>query len=156
MKMFKRILKILVRVATAAFDMFIILCVANVIIKTALDLEVLEVGAWALGVLAAVGAFTFIKFRYRLPFVNAHITPRIRPVHTEEDYKKGMKTMAQLWDAVPGTPEGDELELWAILLDDYERYHRPTIIQMPAAPQPPDPTPEPMIEAPKKNNKDVN
>ena len=42
------------------------------------------------------------------------------PIKTEEDYQKAMQRLETVFDAEPGTPEGDELELLSILIDKYE------------------------------------
>lgn len=159
MKVLKKILKFVVRGGTMLVDMFILLCIANVVMKTAMDLEIVEVGAWALGVIAALSAFVFIKFRHQLPFVEHVITQKtgLKPIHTEEAYQEGIRQMASMWDAVPGTYEGDQLEMLAILLDDYERNYRAPMTKMSLSVAPSPPTPEPMIEeTPKKSKKDIN
>ncbi len=157
MKLLKHILKFVVRAGVMLADMFILLCIANVVMKTAMDLEIIEVGAWALGISAALLAFVFMKFRHRLPFVEATIIQGVglKPIHTEEEYQEGLRQMTNMWNAVPGTYEGDQLEVLAILLDDYERNYHPVMSKMslPVAP----PVQEPVVEeAPKKSKKDVN
>ena len=49
----------------------------------------------------------------------------IRVPKTKADYHKAVRRVAELMDAAPGTPEGDELEVWGRLVDDYERMHFP-------------------------------
>lgn len=51
----------------------------------------------------------------------------IKPIHSESDYIIAMKRMEQIFDARPGSMEGDELEILGMLVDDYER--RPTPIE---------------------------
>jgi HTH-type transcriptional regulator / antitoxin HigA len=55
----------------------------------------------------------------------------IKPLHNEADYREALGAIERLWDARPGTPSGDELEVLATLVDDYERRHHPIL--------PPDP-----------------
>jgi HTH-type transcriptional regulator/antitoxin HigA len=44
----------------------------------------------------------------------------IRPIKTEADYQAALKEIERLFDATPGTPEGDRLEVWTTLLEAYE------------------------------------
>ena len=47
----------------------------------------------------------------------------IRPVHNEADYDAALGRIDHLMDAEPGTPDGDELELLAMLVERYEQKH---------------------------------
>jgi HTH-type transcriptional regulator / antitoxin HigA len=47
----------------------------------------------------------------------------IRPVRTEEDYKKALGEIDRLWGSPQDTPEGDELDIWLALVDVYEKKH---------------------------------
>lgn len=47
----------------------------------------------------------------------------IKPIKTESDYQAAMGRLETIFDAQPGTPEGDELEVLAVLVDNYERTH---------------------------------
>src|SRR6516225_1015155 len=51
----------------------------------------------------------------------------IRPIHNERDYQEALKIVSGLVDAdpVPGTPEGDRLEVLATLVERYEAEHFP-------------------------------
>jgi len=44
----------------------------------------------------------------------------IRPIHTEADYTAALARVDALWDAEPGSPESEELEVLAVLIDNYE------------------------------------
>lgn len=44
----------------------------------------------------------------------------IKPIHTEQEYKKALKRLEKIFDAQPGTREGDELEILGILIEKYE------------------------------------
>ncbi len=44
----------------------------------------------------------------------------IKPIKTENDYKIALKRLEDIFDAKTGTLEGDELEILAIILDEYE------------------------------------
>jgi HTH-type transcriptional regulator / antitoxin HigA len=46
-------------------------------------------------------------------------------IKTEEEYKKALVRLEQIFDAEPGTDEGDELELLSLLIDNYENIYSP-------------------------------
>ena len=49
----------------------------------------------------------------------------IRLIHTEADYQAALQRIRRLWEAEPGTPEADELEILAMLVNKYEEEHYP-------------------------------
>jgi HTH-type transcriptional regulator/antitoxin HigA len=49
----------------------------------------------------------------------------IKPIKTKRDYDNALKRMEILWGAKSGTPEGDELDILATLVDNYELVHFP-------------------------------
>lgn len=49
----------------------------------------------------------------------------IKPVRTDEDLKAAFARMDELWGAEIGTPEGDELDILALLIERYEDEHCP-------------------------------
>jgi HTH-type transcriptional regulator/antitoxin HigA len=49
----------------------------------------------------------------------------IRPIKTETDYQVALKRFELLFDAAIGTPEGDEAEILALLIDEYENKNYP-------------------------------
>jgi len=49
----------------------------------------------------------------------------IRPIKTKKDYQAAMNRLETIFDAQPGTPEGDELEVLGILIEKYEQEHYP-------------------------------
>ena len=53
----------------------------------------------------------------------------IRPIRTEEDYRKALKRLEEIFDAPKGTKQGDELEILSILIENYEKENFP--IDMP-------------------------
>ena len=55
----------------------------------------------------------------------------IKPIRTAEDHKAALAEIERLWDAKPGSPEGDKFEVLATLVDEWERKHTPIL--------PPDP-----------------
>ena len=57
---------------------------------------------------------------------------RIHPIHTEADHRAALARIEALWDAQPGRPEHDELEILSVLVAAYEDEHHPI---------PPPPTP---------------
>jgi len=49
----------------------------------------------------------------------------IRPIRKKADYQAAITRIEQLWDAAKGSPEFDELEVLATLVDAYEKAHHP-------------------------------
>lgn len=49
----------------------------------------------------------------------------IKPIKTKKDYQAAMDRLEDIFDAKPGTPEGDELEVLGILIDKYEQERYP-------------------------------
>jgi len=41
------------------------------------------------------------------------------------EYSNALARLEDIFDSEPGTPQGDELELLALLIDDYEKTHYP-------------------------------
>lgn len=48
---------------------------------------------------------------------------KIKPIKTESDYKKALKRLDDLFDSPVGTPESDEADVFALLVDEYEKKH---------------------------------
>jgi HTH-type transcriptional regulator/antitoxin HigA len=53
----------------------------------------------------------------------------IRPIRTEADYRAALKEAERVWEAEPGTPEGDQVEVLSTLIEAYEAKQHP--IRMP-------------------------
>ena len=49
----------------------------------------------------------------------------IKPIKTEQDYQDAIKRLEVVFDAAPNTPDGDELEIIGILIDNFEKTHFP-------------------------------
>jgi len=49
----------------------------------------------------------------------------IRPIRTEADYRAALTEVERLWNAEPGSPEGDRVEVLATLVEAYEAQHDP-------------------------------
>jgi HTH-type transcriptional regulator / antitoxin HigA len=49
----------------------------------------------------------------------------IKPIKTERDYKKALARLEEIFDSRPGTEEGDELDILALLIERYESEHYP-------------------------------
>ncbi|MFV7235744.1 helix-turn-helix domain-containing protein [Flavobacterium sp. ZB4R12] len=49
----------------------------------------------------------------------------IKPIKTENDYNQALERLEVIFDAKNGSPEGDELEVLGILIDQYENDHFP-------------------------------
>ena len=50
---------------------------------------------------------------------------KIKPIKSERGYELALKRLDKIFDAEPETKEGDELELLAIVLKDYEDKNYP-------------------------------
>lgn len=49
----------------------------------------------------------------------------IKPIKTESDYREALKKLDILFDAPAGTPESDEADILALIIDEYEKkYHK--------------------------------
>ncbi|MBW6460469.1 MAG: hypothetical protein K0B08_07835 [Bacteroidales bacterium] len=46
-------------------------------------------------------------------------------IKTKKEYEKALNRLEQIFNARPGTAEGDELEFLSLLLDNYEKEHFP-------------------------------
>lgn len=49
----------------------------------------------------------------------------IKPIKTKKDYTAALERLEVIFDAKPGTAEGDELEVLGILIDKYEKEKYP-------------------------------
>lgn len=49
----------------------------------------------------------------------------LRPIKTKKDYQNALLRLERIFDAKPGSTEGDELEVLGILIDTYEKKHYP-------------------------------
>lgn len=49
----------------------------------------------------------------------------IKPIRNEEDLATAFARLDEVWGAEIGTPEGDELEVLALLIEKYEDEHHP-------------------------------
>lgn len=45
----------------------------------------------------------------------------IKPIKTKSDYQNALIRLEVIFEAKPGSPEGDELEVLSILVDNYEK-----------------------------------
>lgn len=45
---------------------------------------------------------------------------KIKPIRKEADYDAALNRVDELWGSKKGTEEGDELEVWVILIEAYE------------------------------------
>jgi HTH-type transcriptional regulator/antitoxin HigA len=57
----------------------------------------------------------------------------IKPIKTETDYDAALEKISSLMDAKAGTPEADELEVLATLVECYESEHYPINLPEPLA-----------------------
>jgi HTH-type transcriptional regulator/antitoxin HigA len=56
---------------------------------------------------------------------------KLKPIHTEDDYKEAMKDLAMLWGSPEGSPESDQLDILATLIEKYEESNFPMDIPDP-------------------------
>ena len=49
----------------------------------------------------------------------------IKPIKTDKDYNQALERLEVIFDAKKGSPEGDELEVLGILIDQYENEYFP-------------------------------
>ena len=49
----------------------------------------------------------------------------VQPILTQKDYDKALARLWEVFDAEPGTPEGDECDALADLVADYDDQHYP-------------------------------
>lgn len=49
----------------------------------------------------------------------------LKLIKTKKDYQNAMSRLENIFDAKPGTANGDELEVLALLIDKYEQEHYP-------------------------------
>ena len=49
----------------------------------------------------------------------------IFPIRNNESLNRALKRMDELWNAECDTPEGDELDIWMVLVEDYEAKKHP-------------------------------
>lgn len=47
----------------------------------------------------------------------------LKPIKTKKDYQQALKNLELVFDARPGTVEGDQLEVLGMLIDKYEQSH---------------------------------
>lgn len=47
----------------------------------------------------------------------------IRPIKTRADYRAALKEVERLWEADPGTPAGDRVDVLVTLIEAYEARH---------------------------------
>lgn len=50
---------------------------------------------------------------------------KIKPIKSEQDYKRALERLETIFDAAPNTKEGDEAEILSMLIDSYENQHYP-------------------------------
>jgi HTH-type transcriptional regulator/antitoxin HigA len=58
---------------------------------------------------------------------------RLKPIRTEADYDAALEEIDRLMNATPGTPEGDQLDILATLVEAYEARHHPIEVPDPIA-----------------------
>lgn len=56
---------------------------------------------------------------------NGESVMEIKPIKTDTDYQSALNDIENLFDAAPGTPDGDRLEVLTTLVDAYEEQNHP-------------------------------
>jgi HTH-type transcriptional regulator/antitoxin HigA len=49
----------------------------------------------------------------------------IKPIRTKADYERALREIERMWGAKEGTPQGNQLDVLATLVEAYERKHFP-------------------------------
>jgi HTH-type transcriptional regulator/antitoxin HigA len=49
----------------------------------------------------------------------------LRPIRTKREHQAALREIEALWEAPPGSPKGDRLEVLTLLVEAYEREHYP-------------------------------
>lgn len=52
----------------------------------------------------------------------------MRIIETDQDYRSALVRVEELFAATPGAAEGDELELWLLLIEKYEEVEFPVAL----------------------------
>lgn len=50
---------------------------------------------------------------------------KVKPIKTEEDYRKALRQLEPIFDAPINTEAGDEAEILSLLIENYENEHYP-------------------------------
>ena len=50
---------------------------------------------------------------------------RLKVIKTKKDYNEALERLEKIFDAKPGSPKGDELDILSLLIDQYEKEHFP-------------------------------
>ncbi|KEI68692.1 hypothetical protein A19Y_3973 [Planktothrix agardhii NIVA-CYA 126/8] len=58
-------------------------------------------------------------------------TTTIKPIRNEQDYQATLARIEQLMEAMPNTPEFDELDILTTLVEAYEEKHYPIALPNP-------------------------
>ena len=58
-----------------------------------------------------------------MQIVFKQVIMELKPIKTEADYREALKRLEEIFDARPGTPESDELDILGLMVDDYENKH---------------------------------
>ncbi len=48
---------------------------------------------------------------------------KIKPIRTKADYERALREIERMWGAKEGTPQGNQLDVLATLVEAYERKH---------------------------------
>lgn len=72
-----------------------------------------------------MAAFLFLPAMGLSGSTNVGKIMNISPIRTDQDHDLALARIGELFDAEMGTPEGDELDILATLVEAYEEHHYP-------------------------------
>lgn len=49
----------------------------------------------------------------------------LKPIKSEKDYREALERLEEIFDAMKGTSESDELDILGLMIDDYENTYYP-------------------------------
>ena len=55
----------------------------------------------------------------------------MKEIRTDKDYQNALKRLEKIFDAQPGSADGDELEILSMLIEKYEEKKYPLVVQQP-------------------------
>src|SRR5207244_5862831 len=65
------------------------------------------------------------RWRRGSSFGREGVAMEIRPIRSQADYDAAVAEIERLWNADPGTDDGDKLDILATLVERYENEHWP-------------------------------
>lgn len=66
-----------------------------------------------------------VNANHDLNFLLECVAMNVRPIRTKANYRWALREVERLWDANPGTPNGDRVDVLVTLIEAYEKKHFP-------------------------------